>query len=137
VLSTVESPGELTVGNAIGRSTVALEFCIRSASSASASMAVRSWASRFLTLLRAGHFRSTAARATGRSPRVVGWWIRAGKLGASRDLAAFVQQVELAEAAFEVQAVQIVTRATALNPGLALQFLRLRYPERFTLRSHP
>ena len=94
------------------------------------------WAERFLAIVRAGNFRSTAARRTGKSPRLARHWLAMGRLSGQEPYATFVTRVELAEAEFEALAVRVVTQAARLDARIALRYLALRHPSRYAERTH-
>ena len=89
------------------------------------------WATAFLTAIRAGNFRTTAARLTGKSPYTVRYWLDVGRRSAIEPFATFSAQVEQAQAEFEARAVSLITAASVLTPALALRYLGIRHRERF------
>jgi len=61
----------------------------------------------------------------------VRFWLAIGKLSGKEPYVTFAAQIAQAEAAFEVEALQTIMRASVLTPALALRYLRVRHPERF------
>jgi hypothetical protein len=61
----------------------------------------------------------------------VRFWLELGRLSAKEPYATFAAQVAQAEAAFEVEAVQAITRQMSIDPTIALKYLRIRHPARY------
>jgi len=61
----------------------------------------------------------------------VRFWLDMGRLSGKEPYATFAAQVAQAEAAFEVEAVQAITRQMPIDPNIAMKYLRIRHPVRY------
>jgi hypothetical protein len=91
---------------------------------------------RFLTAVRAGNYRSVAARLCGIAPKTVERWVARGRgrdpnYPATPEYVNFVRMLDEAEAAAEALVTSNLVQRSRVDTAAAAMWLRTRHPERW------